>query len=293
MQVVVSISLATTGADRTPVAGDAVAEILLISMLLGMCHFSSEIVAQPAEVALFNTQAISKEMRAFITPASRRAQALINLSFITPRNLGRLRYSRRRFSLFLTRRNARSRLLSSDFLQIDEESLVLRRRRIRIERGRRQRVGERPDRFPGVPPMDRESDLPNGFARDFERPHAFGYHRAAFYRTARRRYFDPVAVVDAFLSRQSFGDFDEEFPLQLIERRLMLRPEMKVLGQAVGRTDNRELLFPAVNVHLCLKEFRHRIRRDLRMQRIVNRRFIGFVMLRKRTIIHINRVELA
>jgi hypothetical protein len=42
MQVVVSISFATTGADRTPVAGEALAEILLISMLLGMCQFSSE-----------------------------------------------------------------------------------------------------------------------------------------------------------------------------------------------------------------------------------------------------------
>jgi hypothetical protein len=90
MQVVVSISFATVGADRTPVAGEALAEILLISMLLGMCHISSENVAQPAEVALFDTQAISKEMPAFSTRASRRARALINRSFNTPRNLGPL-----------------------------------------------------------------------------------------------------------------------------------------------------------------------------------------------------------
>src|SRR5215475_10773176 len=36
IQVVVSISLTTWGASRTPVAGEGLAEILLISMLLGM-----------------------------------------------------------------------------------------------------------------------------------------------------------------------------------------------------------------------------------------------------------------
>src|SRR5262245_21456072 len=36
MQVVVSISVTTCGASRTPVAGEGLAEILLISMLLGM-----------------------------------------------------------------------------------------------------------------------------------------------------------------------------------------------------------------------------------------------------------------
>src|SRR5215470_11560904 len=157
------------------------------------------------------------------------------------------------------RRSRHERLFSSRLLQINKESLVLRRRRIGVERGRRQRVGERPDRFSGESPVDRESDLPNGLVRDFERPHAFGHHRAAFYRTARRRHFHLVAVVDAFLSRQSFRDFDEEFALQMIERRLVLGPVMEMFGQTIGRTDNRELFFPAVNVHLGLEEFRHRI----------------------------------
>src|SRR5262245_35197740 len=103
--------------------------------------------------------------------------------------------------------------------------------------------------------MDRESDLPNGLALNLERPHAFGNHRAAFYRAARRRYFHLVAMVDAFLPGQSFRDFNEEFPLQLIKRRLMLRPVMEVLGQTIGRTDNRELLSLAVNVHLGFEEF--------------------------------------
>src|SRR5215475_14877152 len=53
MQVVVSISLTTCGASRTPVAGEGLAEILLISMLLGMIFYLRNCSGLPAAVVTY------------------------------------------------------------------------------------------------------------------------------------------------------------------------------------------------------------------------------------------------
>src|SRR5438876_7383262 len=54
---------------------------------------------------------------------------------------------------------------SSRLFQPDQEGLELRRPGVRVHRGRRQQVGERPCvvRVAGVAPVDREPDLPHLF----------------------------------------------------------------------------------------------------------------------------------
>src|SRR6202008_2271608 len=54
MQVVVSMSLATCGASRTPVAGAGLAEMRLSSMLLGICSHSLYTFSRLTRKALYS-----------------------------------------------------------------------------------------------------------------------------------------------------------------------------------------------------------------------------------------------
>ena len=76
------------------------------------------------------------------------------------------------------------------------------------------------------------------------------HHRAAFDRAARRRHAHAIAVGDALLARQLLGHLDEELRLQLHAVRVVLRPVVEVLGQPVGRADDRVLVGRAEHVEL-------------------------------------------
>ena len=60
--------------------------------------------------------------------------------------------------------------------------------------------------------------------------------------------WEPLAI--PFSLRQLLRDLDEEAGLQLVQAAvvLVLRPVVEVLGQPVGRADDREVLLLAVDV---------------------------------------------
>ena len=144
-----------------------------------------------------------------------------------------------------------------------------------------------------VTPVNREADVPEAFSVDVHRRQPVGHHGRPFDRAAGRGDFDFRSVRDPFLFGQRLGDLDEESRLQLVEHagRLMLRPVVEVLGQAVRRADDREFVDGAKSVLVGFERQRHWIRRDVRMQRILDRRFNRFVVLGERSVLERRGVE--
>src|SRR6186713_2164040 len=84
--------------------------------------------------------------------------------------------------------------LTSHFLDLDEEGLVLGSPDVRLEHRGRQEVRERSDANTGESPVDREADLPHVLAVDQHRLQSLGHERLAFDPAARARDSEPLLV---------------------------------------------------------------------------------------------------
>ena len=133
--------------------------------------------------------------------------------------------------------------------------------------------------------------MPDLFAVHGQLAQPFGHHRHAFDRSARRRDASAAAVDDAFLPRQLLGDLDEEPRLQLVEDVRVMGPVVVVLGEPVGRAHHGELVAVPVHVLVGLELLRHRVRGDLRVQRVVGACLDRLVMFGERPVVQHRRVE--
>src|ERR1700738_2955077 len=110
--------------------------------------------------------------------------------------------------------------LPSDFLELDEEGLELRRPGVRVH-GRRSQVIRERARVSGVsrgvPPVEREANLPDLLAVHAEGPQPFCDPRAALHGARSRGYLHLRAVGDSLLPGEGFRNLDEESRLKLVQ----------------------------------------------------------------------------
>ena len=140
---------------------------------------------------------------------------------------------------------------SSRLLDLHEEGLELRRPGVRVD-GRRasgsSRAARRGRGFPRSP-----SGSGSRSARPACRPPsrggcAWSPSPCAVIEPRGARDLDHRAVRDPLLLREVLGDLEEEVGLHLVQPRVVLGPVVEVLGEAVRRADDRELLRLAVVV---------------------------------------------
>src|SRR5713226_5782763 len=79
--------------------------------------------------------------------------------------------------------------MSAHPFQLHQEGLEFGRPGVGIQRGGREEVGQWPMMLwiALIPPMDGETDMPQGIPVDLELAQALGHHRRALDRSARRR----------------------------------------------------------------------------------------------------------
>src|ERR1700694_2983403 len=145
--------------------------------------------------------------------------------------------------------------MSAHPFQLHEERLELGRPGVRVERRRREEVGERAQMFwlALVSPVNGEADVPERVPVDLQLAQALRHHGRALDRPARRRETGFAAVLDSLLLRKLLRDLDEEARLQLVEDGRVVRPIVVMLGQSIGRTDDRELIARAEHVLVRLE----------------------------------------
>ncbi len=133
--------------------------------------------------------------------------------------------------------------------------------------------------------MDLESNLVDPFAIDHHRLDAFGDHRLRDILAADARDFYFFTAVDPQVVGQFGRNFNEWFRHQLHIHGIVFCPVVVMLGQAVGRADNRvTVLGCGVFIVRGFESFDHRIVSLLRVQRIVDRALGRFIVFRERTI---------
>ena len=91
---------------------------------------------------------------------------------------------------------------------------------VRVSDQRGQVVGETADSFPGVAPLERDTDLMDRLAVYLHRLDAFCHQSAGFDLAARRCGDHPAAVLDAVFRREFRAEFDEHGGHQFIQPRI-------------------------------------------------------------------------
>src|SRR5262249_11924685 len=101
---------------------------------------------------------------------------------------------------------------SSDFLEPNQERLVLRRPGVGVHRGWGEQVSQGTG-MPGitrVAPVNWKTDVPHLLSIDRHRHQTFGDDRRTFDRSSGGSHFHPPAIQDPQLVGERFGDFEEE-----------------------------------------------------------------------------------
>ena len=148
-------------------------------------------------------------------------------------------------------------------------------------------------RIAGIAPVDGEADLPHLLAVDLHRAQALGDHRDPLDRPTRGRDLDLRTVRDPLLLSEAFRNLDEEAGLQLVQHSvvLVLGPVMEVLGQAVGRADDREVLLLSIDVLVRRELLADRVGGHLRVERVIDRRLDRLVVLGEGTVVHARGIQ--
>src|SRR6185437_16355194 len=107
--------------------------------------------------------------------------------------------------------------------------------------------------------MDGDTDMMDRLTLDLQGFETLGDHGDRLDIAAVRFHLHPVAGLDSELTRESFADLDELLRLENGVESAMLGPEVKVLGQPIGRSDMRESLRLAESRAIILEDARRRI----------------------------------
>src|SRR5215469_13281396 len=144
---------------------------------------------------------------------------------------------------------------SLHLLQLYKKALVFWRERVGIDDAVRHQIGDGALLIADAKesPVNRHADLVDLLSSHSQRLDPFGHHCLSDNRTTSGCDAHLVGALDAFLLRKLNRHLDEELWLLLDVVRIVLRPIVEMLGEPVGRRNNRVLVRFSQLVPLCLE----------------------------------------
>src|SRR5580692_414490 len=180
---------------------------------------------------------------------------------------------------------------SSGLFHLHEEALEFRSIGIGVDHRRREQIRQRPRVLAfvlGDSPialMNGEANRIDFLAVDHQRLDSLGDHRFRNVISTDARYFYFFAAGEAHFIGHLHRNLDKRLWYELHVHRIILRPVVIKLGQAIGRADNRvTVLGRRIFVVRRFETLHHGIVRLLRMQHVVHRAFYRLVEFGERSI---------